>query len=120
MSVRTGAKTADFNSLFDGPDGGGIIERRNQSIVAPQALFLLNESWLDQVSSALAARVMREAASSSHEDRIRLLYEITLARIPTLTETEIGLQLVTDATEIDPWIRYCRVILCSNEFIYVD
>ncbi len=120
MTVRTGAKTADFNSLFDGPDGGGIIERRNQSIVAPQALFLLNESWLDQVSSVLAARIQREAASSSPEDRMRLLYEIALTRVPTSEETEIGLQLLADSSEGDPWIRYCRVILCSNEFIYVD
>ncbi len=120
MSVRTGAKTADFNSLFDGPDGGGIIERRNQSIVAPQSLFLMNETWIDQVSSALAGRIKREAASSSHEDRMRLLYEITLARVPTSAETEIGLQLLADSSDGDPWIRYCRVILCSNEFIYVD
>ena len=120
MSVRTGAKTADFNSLFDGPDGGGIIERRNQSIVAPQALFLLNESWLDKISTALADRIMREAASDRHEDRIRCLYEVSLARAPTSAETEIGLQLLTDSTEGNPLGRYCRVILCSNEFIYVD
>ena len=120
MSVRTGAKTADFNSLFDGADGGGIIERRGQSIVAPQALFLLNDVWLDQVSAALAARLMRETPASNDEDRIRLLYEIALGRNPTSMEVEIGLQLVSDASEGISWDRYCRLILCSNEFIYVD
>ncbi|MDA1231769.1 MAG: DUF1553 domain-containing protein, partial [Planctomycetota bacterium] len=120
MSVRTGAKTADFNSLFDGPDGGGIIERRSDSIVAPQALFLLNDVWLDQVSAALAARLMREAPASDNEDRIDLLYEITLGRKPAPAEVEVGLQLVSDASEGISWDRYCRLILCSNEFIYVD
>jgi hypothetical protein len=120
MSVRTGAKTADFNSLFDGPDGGGIIERRNQSIVAPQSLFLLNDSWIDQVSSALAARILRETPTGTNEDRIRLLYEMTLARAPLSTEMEIGLQLVSNSAEVDSWVRYSRVILCSNEFLYVD
>jgi len=120
MSVRTGAKTADFSSLFDGPNGGGIIERRNQSIVAPQALFLLNDVWLDQVSATLAARIARDALSNDPEARVRLLYEVTLARAPTSAEIEIGLQLVANSDETDSWARYCRVILCSNEFIYVD
>lgn len=120
MSVRTGAKAADFNSLFDGPDGGGIIERRSHSIVAPQALFLLNDVWLDQVSTALAARLVREMPASGDGDRIRLLYEITLGRTPAPAELEIGLQLVADSSEANAWLRYCRLILCSNEFVYVD
>ncbi len=120
MSVRTGAKAADFNSLFDGPDGGGIIERRSHSTVAPQALFLLNDVWLDQVSAALAARLVREVPASGDEDRIRLLYEITLGRTPAPAELEIGLQLVADSSSDNSWLRYCRLILCSNEFIYVD
>ena len=120
MSVRTGAKAADFNSLFDGPDGGGIIERRSHSIVAPQALFLMNDVWLDQISTALAARLVREMPASGDGDRIRLLYEITLGRTPAPAELEIGLQLVADSSEDNAWLRYCRLILCSNEFIYVD
>ena len=120
MSVRTGSKTADFNSLFDGPDGGGIIERRGQSIVAPQALFLMNNVWLDQVSAALDARIFREAPGSNDQDRIRLLYEIALGRPPVPAEVEIGMQLVSNSGDDNSWVRYCRLILCSNEFIYVD
>jgi len=51
---------------------------------------------------------------------MRFLYEVALTRVPTSEETKIGLQLLADSSEGDPWIRYCRVILCSNEFIYVD
>ncbi len=120
MSVRTGSKTADFNSLFDGPDGGGILERRNQSIVAPQALYLLNDPLLDDVSAALAARVAREVPSGRDEDRISLLYELAFGRAPTPTEIDIGRQLVADPTVKEAWARYCRVILCTNEFVYVD
>ena len=70
-------------------------------------------SW----TQVLAAR---DAPSSDPEDRVRLLYEVTLARAPTSAEIEIGLQLVANSDETDSWARYCRVILCSNEFIYVD
>lgn len=140
MSTRTGTKTAEFHTLFDGPDGGGIIERRNQSIVASQALFLLNDSFLDNVSIALANRVSREVPTGSLEDWIMRLYELTLGRPPTVDEIEIGRQLCTatddspaivgdaddrdadahNAKVADVWARYCRVILCTNEFIYVD
>ena len=120
MSVRTGSKTADFNSLFDGPDGGGIIERRNQSIVAPQALYLLNDPLLDDVSEALAARLAREVHSGRDDERIARLYELALGRAPTSTEIDIGRQLVADHAIQDVWPRYCRVILCTNEFVYVD
>ena len=120
MSVRTGSKTADFNSLFDGPDGGGILERRNQSIVAPQALYLLNDPLLDDVSAALAARVAREVPSGGNDERIARLYELAFGRAPTPTEIDIGRQLVADPAVKEAWARYCRVILCTNEFVYVD
>ncbi len=120
MSVRTGSKTADFNSLFDGPDGGGILERRNQSIVAPQALYLLNDPLLDNVSAALAARVARDVPFGRDAERIARLYDLALGRVPTPTEIDLGRQLVADTTVKDVWARYCRVILCTNEFVYVD
>ena len=120
MSVRTGSKTADFNSLFDGPDGGGILERRTQSIVAPQALYLLNDPLLDDVSAALAARVAHEVPSGGNDERITRLYELALGREPTRSEIDIGRQLVADPAAKEAWVRYCRVILCTNEFVYVD
>jgi len=119
MSVRTGSKTADFPSLFDGPSGG-IVERRNQSIVAPQALYLLNDPLLDDVSAALAARVAREVLSGDSDERISYLYKLALGREPTPLEIDIGRQLVADAEGQHSWARYCRVLLCTNEFIYVD
>ena len=120
MTSRTGAKTADFNSLFDGPDGGGILELRNQSIVAPQALYLLNDPLLDDVSAALAARVASEVHSGRDDERISRLYELAFGRAPTPTEIDIGRQLVADPAVKEVWARYCRVILCTNEFVYVD
>jgi hypothetical protein len=120
MSVRTGAKAADFAPLFDGSTGGGIIERRNQSTVAPQALFFMNDAWLDQVAAALVDRVTRESPDEAKEERIQRLYEILFARPPMNREIDIGLQLMDDSSAVDPWARYCRVLLCSNEFIHVD
>ena len=60
MSVRTGAKAADFGPLFDGPDCSAIVERRKQSTVAPQALFLMNDPFVLDLAAALAERIARE------------------------------------------------------------
>jgi len=120
MSVRTGAKSSDFASLFDGTSGGGIIERRNETIVAPQALFFMNDTWIEPIAIALAERAQIESPSGAIEDRIARLYEILFSRPPADQETEIGLRLVRDDSAVNPWVRYCRVLLSSNEFIYVD
>ncbi len=120
MSVRTGTKTSDFAALFDGASGGGIIERRNQTIVAPQALFFMNDVWIEQIAIALSERARREAPSDTAEDRIARLYEILFARPPSEQETAIGLQLVGDKSAADAWVRYGRVLLCSNEFLFLD
>ncbi|HTI50623.1 MAG TPA: DUF1553 domain-containing protein [Planctomycetaceae bacterium] len=120
MSVRTGAKAAEFCPLFDGPDGGGVIERRNQSIVAPQALFLMNDPLVNDLATALAERVRRDVPDDARAERIHRLYEIALGRPPTAHEIEIGRQLVADPRIADPWPRYCLVLLCTNELVYVD
>ena len=60
----------------------------------------------------------REAANN--EDRIRHLYAHVLGRIPTRAEMALGLQLLAPAGAGDPWERYCHLILCTNEFIYLD
>jgi uncharacterized protein DUF1553/uncharacterized protein DUF1549 len=120
MSVRTGAKTTEFGPLFDAPDCSAIVERRNESIVAPQALFLLNDRLMIDLAADLTARISREIPNGIEQDRIGRLYEITLGRLPTPAETEIGLQFLVDQTGADAWRRYCHLIMCTNEFIYVD
>lgn len=117
LSARTGS-TSDFGLLFDRADPGSIVDRRGQSVVAPQALFFLNDRLVDDCARALAARVAREARVDD-ESRVRRLYVVALGRPPTRKEIDLGSRLVgTDAS--DAWERYCHLILCTNEFVYVD
>ncbi len=119
LSARTGANTSDFGRLFDRADPGSIVDRRGQSIVAPQALFFMNDPFVGDMAQALAARVANEATSSD-EARIQRLYAIALGRPPTRDEIDVGLRLLTADGEVNPWERYCQIVLCSNEFIYLD
>jgi hypothetical protein len=134
MAVRTGAKAAEFGPLFDAPDCSGIVERRTESITAPQALFLINDPLVAELARGLAERVVREAAASTRQDQIRRLCEITLGRQPLATEMEVALEFLggyrdngaavvtskPDRPVADAWIRYCHLLLCTNEFLYVD
>jgi len=120
MSVRTGAKAADFGPLFDGPDCGAIVEQRMQSTVAPQALFFMNDQFVLELAAALAERIAREAASDNDTVRIERLYEIALGRPPTAAEIEVGRHFLDCEPNKEAWARFCHVLLCTNEFIYVE
>ena len=124
MSVRTGAKTAEFGPLFDAPDCSGIVERRNESIVAPQALFLMNDPLVAELATALSERIARDVSNADDQSRIQRLYVVALGRPPSDEELQIGLEVLADKSEGSPqssnWPRYCRLILSMNEFMFVD
>jgi hypothetical protein len=119
MSVRTGAKTSDFATLFDRADPGAIVEKRSVSTVAPQALFFLNDPFVTEQAAALAKRLSREAAGG-REETVRRLYEIVFGRAPSGAEMAIGLRLLKPDANVDSLQRYCHTLLCTNEFLFVD
>ena len=118
-SARTGASTSDFGRLFDRADPGSIVDRRGQSIVAPQALFFMNDPFVGDLSRALSARVTREESGDARA-RIGRLYALVLGRAPTPAEADLGLRLLAPDGEVDPWERYALILLGTNEFLYVD
>jgi hypothetical protein len=119
LSARTGANTSDFGRLFDRADPGSIVAQRGQSVVAPQALFFLNDPLVADLARALAVRVAREAPADT-EARIRRLYALALGRPPTRAEIDLGVQLLAQAGNADSWERFCHLVLCTNEFVYLD
>ncbi len=122
MSARTGANTSDFGRLFDRADPSLIVAQRGQSVVAPQALFFLNDPFVSSMAKALAARIIKEAPTND-EGRIRYLYALALGRLPTKAEIELGvkrLQVAAGPGGPDSLERYCLLVLCTNEFLYID
>ena len=110
--------------LFDAADPVSIVEKRIDSTVAPQALFLLNHPFVQAQVKALAQRLTRESQTDDR-GKIERLYQLLYGRPPTAQEAEVGLAAVastsSDASAItDAWDQYCQVLLCANEFIYVD
>jgi len=120
MSTRTGTKTAEFGPLFDAPDCSRIVERRTESIVAPQALFLMNDPLVAELAASLARRVDAEIKSADSRERATRLYEIALGRPPAQQEMEIALNFLADGADAGAWARYCHILLRTNEFAFVD
>jgi hypothetical protein len=115
MTIRS--DRSNFRMLFDAADPTGIVDQRNDSTVAPQALFLMNNPFVLDRARALADRVMKEGLP---DDRAKIdwLYRLLYSRPASDREADIGMSVIRAGGE--SWQRYCQVLLCANEFVYVD
>ena len=119
--------------LFDYNDASVLNGNRNTSTVAPQALFLMNSSFMQEVTEQLARQLK---ANTSFAPTITTLYQRLYARSPSPLELQRCQRYLdtfrskppvntTDpaADPMDPevraWQSLCHVLLMSNEFIYV-
>jgi hypothetical protein len=93
---------------------------RTVSTVAPQALFLLNHPFIMEQKSALARRIL-EITGASIKERMDRAYLLLYGRPPSDEESQIGIDFLARAgSDSDKWQAYCEILLCANEFIYVD
>ena len=121
MTVRS--DRSNYRALFDAADPAAIVEKRVESTVAPQSLFLLNSPFALAQTKALAELALKQPGLDDAR-RIDWLYQRLYARPPKPEEKELGLQVVRDgaagADAAAAWEQYCQVLLCANEFVYVD
>jgi hypothetical protein len=117
MTVRS--DRSGFRPLFDSADSTALVDVRTVSTVAPQALFLLNNPFILAQTKALARRVLAEG--KDERTRIERAYHLLYARPPLEEEVKIGLDFLARAGRGEAgWEAYCQVLLCANEFIYID
>jgi hypothetical protein len=107
-----------FGPLFDMADSTQPVESRTVSTVAPQALFLLNNPFCRDQAAALARRLQ---AVSDLPSRLDLAYRLLYARPPTTAEVDLLVRyLERNGHSDDAWRQTCQVLLCANEFVYID
>lgn len=104
-----------FMETFDMPENSVSCARRTESIVAPQALSLLNSPLALEAARALADRVQR-AAGTDADRQITQAFTFTLQRPPTADERQACLALLRHRSLPE----LCRALLNVNEFVYVD
>lgn len=104
-----------FLETFDLPDNGNSCPRRAESIVAPQALSLLNGPEGLQAARALAERVARDAGPDPIRQTQRL-FELSLQRQPDPQETESCRALLRG----QGLVQVARALINLNEFAFID
>jgi hypothetical protein len=108
-------------NLFDFGDATTASGRRVTTTVAPQALFMMNSDFVSERARNVSGRIGREPDGRS---RVRDLYIRVLNREPDPAETDSALSYVAafgaKRAEADAWFSLSRILIASNEFIYVD
>jgi hypothetical protein len=106
----------DMRALFDGPDPKGIVPDRPDTTTAPQALFMLNNKLVLQAAEGIASDVAKDPALKTDAARLDRVYRKLIGRPPSARESELARAYLENAS----WANFLQVLLCTNEFIYVD
>jgi hypothetical protein len=113
--------------IFDAPEALSGMADRPTTTIAPQALHLLNSPQVRQHARAFAERVLA-GDKTSDEEAVRRAYRIALAREATATELRDAVDFLQQQMASYPPERrrhaaladFCQVLMCLNEFVYID
>jgi hypothetical protein len=112
--------------LFDFTDSTTSTGQRGETYIAPQALYLMNNDFFRDRAVTFAKRLLKDPAASDRE-RIEEGVLRAWGRPASGEETTEMLAFLSghpkraDSQKIPAaWVSLCRVLLESNNFVYVD
>ncbi|MBA4019846.1 MAG: hypothetical protein C0483_21990 [Pirellula sp.] len=115
-------------ALFDMADPSLVTGRREVTIVAPQALFLMNSRFVSDQARLFAERLLQKSGITD-EQRLDWAYQLTMSRTPrpeegrqaleylVLRKAEVGGGVMTAGREA--WISLCQALFSAGEFRYI-
>jgi hypothetical protein len=112
----------NFSTLFDAANPDQSTAKRTVSTVAPQALFLLNHEFVRKQAELLARRLCGDVPGDEGA-RIDGAYRLIFGRPARPEEIQIARGFLARDARFGSeaaWIDYAHVLLCSDEFVYVD
>ena len=101
-------------TTLDCADPSQSVPVRNQTITALQALALYNNPMVTRQAEYMAKRVAKEEATP--EKQLARAWELTVGRQPEAEE----LNTMSAYAQAHGVAAACRVILNTNEFLFVD
>jgi hypothetical protein len=121
---------------FDSPQMGPNCLERGESIVAPQALHMLNNAAVHDVARSFAQRIQHEAGDDIQAQVVRA-HELALGVAPSEDEQRVARESLQQLTQ--HWLvklgerpdaqreaasqalrNYCHALMNSAGFVYVD
>ncbi|MEX2169186.1 MAG: DUF1549 and DUF1553 domain-containing protein [Pirellulales bacterium] len=139
--IRKRCLPVPFLQAFDFPDSIVSCARRDTTVVAPQALMLLNSPDAVRFAEALADRILRvpgdpgDASADDGSQLIESVFNIALQRKPDNDELIMASEFLKHHREIHgtnpgdgtgdsakrlALVDLCRAVLNLNEFAYID
>ncbi len=113
-------------SLFDFGDGATSNPRRNQTNVAPQALFMMNSDFVSERAGALAAMLLADRGLDDAA-RAKRAHLLVLNRPASSTQTDLALSYLAgypstgeEDGRLAAWTSFCRALITSNDFLFVQ
>jgi hypothetical protein len=115
---------------FDFPDPTMPTGNRSETVVAPQALLLMNSDLVIDSADVLAQSLLNLSVSDA--SRVEMAYQRVLGRPPTGREARRAVDFVSqvvsgakvNAAAVDEkgarrgWLLFCQSLFASNEFMY--
>ena len=124
--MRKRNHVSTFFNLFDGPDPNTSTANRSQTTVPSQALYFMNDPFFHDCAKQFASNIR----SISPDQRLERAYQKLFSRPATQTDHEdfkafadvMAPTLSNDPEELDTeiWKSYARILMSSNEFLYLD
>jgi hypothetical protein len=124
------SKLLPMMQVFDAPEALGGVAQRPTTTIAPQALLLMNNPNIRGYSKAFANRISG-GMGTTLEDVVRSGYLIALSRSPAPEELDEGTAFIKQ--QMDSYLSagkangrelaladFCQVLVCLNEFVYVE
>lgn len=103
-----------FMDALDCPDASQLTPERNSSLTALQAMATWNDKFVVRQSELLALRIERR--TDQPREKIAAAYDLLFGRPPS--EPEID--LVAPYLAEHGLANTCRILINSNEFLFVD
>jgi hypothetical protein len=121
----------DVLALFDSADPNSVSSKRNDTTVPSQALFMMNSPFVRKQALDLAQSVLADVEIDAKA--ARLVYRRVYQRNASNEDIAAAVEYVTkysgrvkssgkSETEahLAAWQSFCQVLLCSNEFLYLE
>jgi mono/diheme cytochrome c family protein len=121
----------DFFQVFDFAEPHVTNGQRASTVIAPQALYLMNSPFVKEQAHVFAESLLKEPRDDV--GRVRLAYLKAYGRPATASEIEQALVYVSryeqalaasekDVSKRRPraWQSFCQVLFAGSEFVYVE
>lgn len=129
--MRQRLRKDPFLAAFDAADPNVATDQRSETTTPLQALWLMNSPECHGLARVLASRIL--ALEADDAQRVRQAHVLLLGRPPDDQELDWALRYIRRYTEVSSegaswpqetgqlaWASYLRMMISSNEFLYVE